>query len=157
MAGLPISVKVGASLQRKLAALRARADGFDEAVSEHVRSTAMTVLAGAKNKVPHSSGILEGSLMASFINNGFSAVIASWVPYAAKQEYDQSLDHEQRAAKLRVINTKAGKVGSVIKGTNQDNPNAQWGFLRKSLDEERQNFLLGCKQIVAAFGEGWKL
>jgi len=157
MAGLPIMVRSSASLQRKIDTLRGLADGFDEAVVGLVKDSAMSVLARTKDKVPHSSGILEGSLIISYISRGFSAIIGSWVPYAAKQEYDKSLDHSQREARVRVLNTKSGKPGSIIKGTNQDNPNAQWGFLRKSLAEEKQNFLLGCKQIVAAFGEGWKI
>jgi hypothetical protein len=55
--------------------------------------------------------------MVSFFSNGFAALIGSWLPYAAKQEFDTSLDHSPRPSRLRQKNTKAGKPGSVIKGT----------------------------------------
>ena len=155
MIGLRLSVKASDVVARKLAALRAQDAALSANVSAVVRDSALSVLAGAKDRVPRSTNVLFNSLVPSFYDRGWSGLIASFLPYAAKQEYDSTLNHDVRQAKVRVNNTKAGKPGSVIKGTNQNNPNAQWGFLRKSLAAEKPTFLANLQAIASSFGDAW--
>lgn len=158
MLGLRLSVKAGEVLARKIEALRERQAGFSGEVSKVVRDSAYSVCGMAQDMVPRSTGALARSIEkpAAFLDGGFIAIIGSWLPYAARQEYDVTLDHSPRHNRIRVRNTKSGKPGSIIKGTGQFNPNAQWGFLRKALLAEKPNFLAKLQAIVSKFGDAWK-
>jgi hypothetical protein len=153
--GYAIEVKAGASLQRKIDALMAEHAAMPRLVSMVVRDSAMSVIAKAKEYVPISTGALRRSLNATFSADGLGAIIGSWLPYARRQEYDDTLDHSMRPTKRRIISTKSGKVGSIIKGTQQTNPKARVGFLRSALFEERPHFLAHLQALVDRVGEAW--
>lgn len=153
---LAIEIKPSDVLSRKIAALRQVDAGFKPKVNAIVRGSAFAVVAYAKRLVPVSTGALRRSITPTFIYDGFMAVIGSWLPYARRQEYDMTLDHSVRPARTRVKNTRAGKVGSVIKGTNQMNPEATWGFMRKGLQMEYPNFIGKLTALVDSYGDAWK-
>lgn len=151
-----ISIKPGASLQKRIDGLRRAAADVDADMSRAVRESAVAVVAGAKDKVPLSTGALRRSLQAIFLNNGLTAMVGSWLPYALKQDRDGTLDHSVRQNRIRVKNTIAGRVGSVIKGTGQFNPNAQAFFLEQALADEKPTFLAKLQTIVRGFGDAWR-
>lgn len=152
---LAMEVRADDSLARKINALRVQSASLNVRISQVVRTRAFDVLANAKALVPISTGALRRSIQATFYDGGLAAIIGSYLPYAARQEFDMTLDHHVRPARRRVINTKSGKPGSVIKGTGQSNPAATWGFMRKSLRVVKPYFLADLREIVQMFGEGW--
>lgn len=153
--GLRMSVKSDGLLKSKIENLLAIQAGFNVRVSQIVRGNAFDVVLNAKNLVPHSTGALQRSIQPTFLNGGLSALIGSFLPYAARQEFDALLDHSVRPPRRRKINTKSGRKGSIIKGTGQDNPNATFGFLRKSLYIVAPFFLDDLQQEVNRFGDAW--
>lgn len=150
---LKLSVKSDGKLQRKIDALLRADIEFRLRVSEIVRTSAFSVEAYAKDMVPISTGALRRSITPTFLAGGLMAVIGSPLPYAARQEFDAKLDHSVRPAKTRKINTIAGRIGSIIKGTQQTNPGATWGFLRKALGIESPLFIARLRQLVGRYGE----
>lgn len=155
--GLQISVTSDGLLKSKIQALMATQAGFNVRVSQIVRGNALDVVNNAKGLVPHSTGALQRSIQATFFNSGLSALVGSFLPYAAKQEFDPLLDHSVRPPRRRKVNTKSGRIGSVIKGTGQDNPNATFGFLRKSLYAIAPFFIDDLQKEVDRFGEAWNV
>lgn len=153
---LALDVRPSDSLRVKILALQGAQAGFSSGLSKVVRESAIAVVARAKDMVPVSTGALRRSLQAYFIGGGLTALIGSYLPYAARQEFDATLDHSQRPAKKRKVNTIAGNKGSIIKGTGQFNPNAQYGFLRKALAEEKPYFLNALRELVGRFGSAWE-
>ena len=156
MPGLSMSCKATPFLAQRIAALIRERGQIKTSISEVVRDSAFSVIAMAKMLVPVSTGALRRSIMTTFYDSGLSALIGSWLPYAARQEFDTTLDHTPRKARVRVNNTKMGKPGSVIKGTKQSNPEAQWGFLRKALQAERMNFRANLQSIADRVGDAWE-
>lgn len=154
---MPLAMKVTVSknLQDKIDRLRDLVPGLDNRISQIVRDSAFSVVAGAKDLVPISTGALRRSIVVDFFDGGLAAVVGSYLPYSARQEFDITLDHSVRQARTRIRNTKSGKPGSVIKGTAQTNPNATWGFIRKGLAQEKDNFLGNLQALVDQFGDAW--
>lgn len=146
--GLMVSVTVTPNLKTKIESLRMAGVEINSKASAIVRESAFAVTASAKNLVPVSTGALSRSIQPNFFNMGLTALIGSWLPYAARQEYDASLNHDVRSARKRVNSTKAGRPGTIIKGTDQSNPNATFGFLRKSLYAESGNFIAKLEALV---------
>lgn len=153
---LDIDIKVPPALQNKIRALMLSSEEVPAQVSAVVRKSAFAVVANAVNRVPVSTGALRRSIRPTFFNKGMAALIGSFLPYAARQEFDTTLDHSPRQALRRSRNTKAGRPGTVIKGTGQSNPNATWGFLRKGLANEKRNFMLGLLNIARDVGNNWR-
>lgn len=152
---LALKIEVKGNLAAKIARLIEASQMVEARASAIVRSSAFSVTAGARDLVPFSTGRLEASINPSFFNNGLSAIIGSFLPYAARQEFDSTLNHRVRPSRVRQINTKSGRKGTIIKGTNQSNPKATWGFLRKSLAEEKANFLAQMRALVDGIGGAW--
>lgn len=152
---LAIEVSVDGALARKIEALKLASTVVSDRINRQVRDSAFSVAAHATNLVPVSTGALRRSIKPTFFFNGFAAVIASYLPYAARQEFDMTLDHTPRPPRRRTRNTMAGRRGSIIKGTGQSNPSATWGFLRKALAKEHAAFLNGMKDIADMFGDSW--
>lgn len=150
--GLSTSVKVSGNLASKIARMIAVSQAMEFKASSIVRESAFAVTLRAKNLVPVSTGALFASINPTFFNSGLAAIIGSHLPYAARQEFDASLNHDVRKSRTRTRNTIAGLKGSIIKGTNQSNPNATWGFLRKALASEKANFLSKMKALVSELG-----
>lgn len=152
---LAIAITPPPSLAARIAELKRTRDEVPALLNQAVRTSAFNVVNEAKRLVPVSTGALRRSIQPYFFTDvgtrSFSAAIGSYLPYAARQEFDASLDHRPRLSKIRVINTVAGKVGSVIKGTGQFNPEATWGFLRKALAKEKSNFLRSILIIARRF------
>ncbi len=151
-----LTIRVDSDLKQQIAALSAANDGFADKVGQIVRSNALQVVENAKSLVPISTGALRRSILPTFLANGFAAIIGSSLPYAARQEFDETLDHSVRQARTRKINTKAGGVGSIIKGTAQFNPDATFGFLRKSLAVVGPFFLSDLQALCDMFGRAWE-
>ncbi len=152
---LSLSVKSDDVVLRKIAALGAVGSDFNSRLSVIVRTRGLDVRNNAIDLVPVSTGRLRGSISVDYFANGLAAIIGSFLPYAARQEFDASLNHDVRPAKRRKINTKSGKKGSVIKGTIQTNPNATWGFLRKSLHAVAPYFLDDIDRLMSEFAQGF--
>ncbi len=150
-----LTIRVDQDLKQQIAALSAGVEDFPRKVSDIVRSNALEVVKNAKDHVPVSTGALRRSILPTFLASGFAAIIGSSLPYAARQEFDETLNHSVRPARTRVINTKAGKVGSVIKGSAQFNPDATFGFLRKSLAVVGPFFLADLQALCDKFGRAW--
>jgi hypothetical protein len=150
---LAVEIRPSADLARKIDFLKRQRDEVPGLLSQAVRISAFRVVENAKRLVPVSTGALRRSVKAYFYSDRIStaASIGSFLPYAARQEYDASLDHSVRPPRTRVVNTRAGNVGSVIKGTGQSNPEATWGFLRKSLAKEKPNFINSLWSIIRRF------
>lgn len=153
---LRIQIKASDVLSRKIEALILARDGFASQVSLVVREAAFSVTANAKALVPISTGALRRSIQPTILSGGLAAIVGSFLPYAARQEFDANLDHSVRSPRVRIRNTIAGRIGTIIKGTGQTNPAATWGFLRKSLAKERPRFLSGLEGLVNRFGQAWK-
>lgn len=153
---LQVSVTVPPSLAAKIAALKRASVVAPSLIRTQVRTSALSITARAKNLVPVSTGALRRSIIPTFFEGGFSALIGSFLPYAARQEFDPTLDHGVRPPRRRVINTKSGAPGSIIKGTQQTNPKATWGFMRKALAAEKVEFIRGLNNIVKMFSDGWR-
>lgn len=153
-----MKIIAGPALQRKIDALKAQTidNSVQGRISQIVRRSAVAIVAGAKKRVPVSTGALRRSLQAVFVSAGQTAIIGSFLPYAAKQEFDLSLDHRVRDPKLRKRDTSAGARGTVIKGTGQSNPAAEGGFLRHAMAEETPNFIAALKDLVRHIGGAWK-
>lgn len=152
---LEIDIKPSDALARKIANLQQSQAMLQSRMSEIVRESAFEVVAYATDMVPVSTGALRRSIKPSFFAGGLAAVIGSYLPYAARQEYDMTLDHSYRPTPVRrKNNTKAGKRGSIIKGRTQSNPNAQWGFMRKALAKVKPTFLFRLQMLVADLGRG---
>lgn len=150
-----LTIRVDRDLKQQIAALSANNSEFATKVSQIVRSNALNVVENAKALVPISTGALRRSILPTFLANGFAAIIGSSLPYAARQEFDETLDHSVRQARVRKINTKSGAIGSVIKGTAQFNPDATFGFLRKSLAVVGPFFLADLQALCDKFGRAW--
>lgn len=153
---LEIDIKPPPDLAAKIEVLLAAASDVGPAISSQVRESAFAVTANAKDLVPVSTGAMRRSIQPYFFGDGTAALIGSYLPYAARQEFDMTLNHGVRAPQRRVRSTRAGLPGSVIKGTGQSNPNATWGFMRKGLDQERPSFLAALQRLVDRFAEGWE-
>ncbi len=149
-------IKVDSDLSAQIEALSATVESFPEMVSRIVRSNALKVLENAKDLVPISTGALRRSLNAIFVASGFAAIIGSYLPYAAAQEYNETFDHSVREPRTRKVNTKSGNVGSVIKGSGQSNPNATFGFLRKSLAVVSPFFFDDLQKLCDKFGRAFR-
>lgn len=146
--GLATSVTVKGNLGEKIRALIAMSQDAEIEASQAVRESAFIVTAGAKDLVPISTGALFASIQPTIFNRGLSATIGSHLPYAARQEYDATLNHSVRPSKIRTRNTSSGRKGTIIKGTAQTNPKATYGFLRQSLYAEQENFIDRIRAIV---------
>lgn len=152
---LAIEVRADSHLSDKIEALRAQSSSVSIRISKVVRTHALDIVANAKDLVPISTGALRRSIQATFYDGGFSAIIGSYLPYAARQEFDMTLKHNVRQSLTRTRNTGSGKPGSIIKGTGQTNPNATWGFMRKSLAAVSPFFLSDLRDIARDFGDAW--
>lgn len=119
-------------------------------VKDYVRAvvfeSAENIVVAAKDKVPFSTGALSGSIEATYLESGMTAVIGSYLPYAAKWEYS-TVDHPVRPAEY----FKRGAKKGLLKYSGQKNPNAQWGYLRKSLFDEQVAFFKKLLEIVKRF------
>lgn len=147
---LSASIVVPASLGSMIRKLRETQPKVPGLISAAVRSSALAVVAEAKRTVPVSTGALRDSINATFFENGFAAIIGSYLPYAAKWEYSV-VDHPVKPVQRRTRETSSGHKGTVIKGTGQFNPEATWGFTRKALAKEKPVFLLKLLDIVRRF------
>lgn len=154
---LAIEITPDGSISRKIAALIDQNTRVKDQASRAVRESALSVVAYATNLVPWATGALARSIAKpTFLYSGMAAIIGSYLPYAARQEYDATLKHTYRPQpRFRQVSTKMGKAGSVIQGTQQINPNATWGFLRKALAKEKPAFIEKLQRIADQFGEGW--
>lgn len=152
---LSLKVEVKGDLAGKIARLIEASQQVEARASAIVRESAFVVTVGAKNLVPVSTGMLFASINPTFFNNGLSAIIGSFLPYAARQEFDSTLNHRVRPSRVRKVNTTSGRKGTIIKGTAQTNPQATWGFLRKSLAQEKDNFLTQLRLLVDGIGGAW--
>ena len=149
---LAMSVRSNDVVLRKILALESLEKTYvEKRLSQIVRYHALQLLAYAKTLVPISTGALRRSLQMDVFAFGLAAMVGSWLRYAARQEFDASLNQSVRAAKRRKVNTIAGRKGSIIKGTAQTNPNATWGFLRKSLRHQTAPFLADIKMLRDEF------
>lgn len=156
---ISLSVRPSDTLRGKIQQLSQLQEGFGAKVNAQVRESAIAVVAYATELVPVSSGMLRDDFQSPlFVGTGanVAARIGSSLPYAAKQEFDLTLNHSLRVARTRQRDTLAGKKGSVIKGTNQDNPEAQAMFLTTGLGRERTNFLSRLQDLVNEFGAAWE-
>jgi len=113
-----------------------------------VKESALRVVSEAKRTVPVATGTLRASIKPQFLGDGTVAVIGSYVPYAPIVEYSE-VSHPviPRGSTYRNINGK--EVTRRRKGNT--NPDATWGFLRKSLYAEFPNFKKRLEQIARAF------
>ncbi len=150
---LALSVIADDTIQRKIDAL----SDYEllSKLSVIVRTRALDVVNGAKGLAPVSTGAYRRSIQFDTFSGGLAAIIGSFLPYAARQEFDATLDHSVRPARRRKINTKSGKVGSIIKGTAQFNPRATWGALRKSLHAVGGYFLADIKDLLKGYADGF--
>lgn len=153
---LAIDIKPSGNLSSKINRLILENENVQQRVSQVVRGSAFAVVANAVNLVPVSTGALRRSIKPTFFNRGMAALIGSFLPYAARQEFDITLNHAPRPPRRRSRTTLAGRAGTIIKGTGQNNPNASWGFLRKGLAKEKPNFLFKLQQIANSIGDGWR-
>ncbi len=150
---LGLSVKSDDTIVKKIIAINSFGSNFNNRLSVIVRTRALDVVSNAKGLVPISTGALRRSIQMDTFAGGLAAIIGSYLPYAARQEFDAALDHSVRPARRRKVNTSAGKRGSVIKGTAQTNPNASWGFLRKSLHAVAPYFLADIDKLMSDFSD----
>lgn len=152
---LALDIKPSAALARKIESLMSNSSMVEYRISRVVRDSAFSVVAYAVDLVPVSTGALRRSIKPTFYNSGMAALIGSFLPYAARQEFDMLLNHHTRPSRRRIKNTMAGRPGTIIKGTQQVNPNATWGFLRKGLAKEKPNFIEQLQRIANELGDGW--
>jgi hypothetical protein len=94
-----------------------------------IRYSALAIYNGARDKCPVVTANLRDSISIKYYADGPKAVafIFSNVEYASDQEYSESYNHFHK---------------------DQKNPNAQFGFFRKSLAEEGPNFESRVKEIL---------
>lgn len=146
---LETSVTVNKSVQGWVQKNMAVIEGLPAAMSAAVRTSALNVANGAKNLSPVATGALSRSIIPTFFKNGLIAVIGSALPYAPRQEFDASLQHNPPKTQQHMI-TRGPNKGRLTHPTNT-NPAATWGFLRKSLAAEKDNFLYKMQSIMDKF------
>lgn len=135
---LKTNIEVPAALGAKIRQLSQASAVAPTFIRAAVRSSALDIVLHAKEKVPVMTGELRRSIKAQFLEDGFAAVIGSYLPYAAKWEFS-------------VVPHPVKPLSATGKKTGNTNPDATWGFMRKALAKERPIFLRKLISIVEAF------
>ncbi len=148
---LEMSVKVSPELGRIAAQLASASRQAASVLDKNVGFHAEQVKAKAQDKVPVRTGNLHRDINVMRIAPLHWMIHTGNNPYAAAQEFNESFNHfrdlsqptvgrlsRASGASKKKFLRKTAKLG--IK-TFQRNPNAQWGYMRKSLAEEEEPFV----------------
>jgi len=135
---LRTEIKISPNLSKiihRLATTQAKTQGL---IKDAVKTSALQIVANAKEKCPVMTGALRRSINVRFLVGGLAAVISSYVPYAAKWEFSEV------AHPIKPPNSRGKKTGNT-------NPAAEWGFMRKGLFKESPIFIKKLEAIAEMF------
>ena len=135
---LRTEIKVPPKLQEIIKKLAATQEAVIPLVVAAVKTSGIAIKDGARKTCPFMTGALQNSIDVEFTDGGLCALISSYLPYAAKWEFSE-------VAHPIHPRSKTGKK------TGNENPNAEWGYLRKNLLREQPVFIQKLKDIARNF------
>lgn len=148
---LPVTITVSPRLGQFVARLAHDSQAARGLLADAVRTSAIAVSNGAKERSPVATGTLRRSIRPKILANGLAAVIASYgVPYAVYVEFSE-VPHPI-IPKGATYSDASGKTRKRYKKGNT-NPKATWGFMRKSLLAERPIFRAKLVDVARRFGK----